>query len=74
MQQTINLGSLKCCFTVYFIISKAFAHLGDMRTAFKIADEALNEGLKLSGDTYSFLLMACIADKEAGTSLSIKVC
>lgn len=45
-----------------------------MKTAFKIADEARNEGLKLSGDTYSFLLMACVADKEAGMSLCIKVC
>ncbi|ESO10019.1 hypothetical protein HELRODRAFT_109396 [Helobdella robusta] len=57
----------------YRAMIKAYARLNDLKTAFVLADEALSERHALSSDTFNFLMMACISDREAGFGLCIKL-
>lgn len=50
----------------YNAMIKAFGRCGDLSMAFLIADEMLSKERILNNDTISFLLQACITDKEAG--------
>ena len=52
---------------------KAYAKCGDVLKAFAVVDEAIAAGHKPRGPCYCFILMACIADKDAGTKLAIEV-
>ena len=51
---------------------KAFAMCGDLRRAFALMDE-LSQMYRLDPEAFSFLLMACISDKEAGLRHAIQV-
>ena len=57
----------------YNAMIKAYARCGDVKSAFAVADEALDAGHAPSATTYSCLLMACIADKADGLKLAIEV-
>jgi pentatricopeptide repeat domain-containing protein 1 len=48
-----------------FLIS-AFGRCGDLSTAFTLVDEMAEKKVVISGETFNFLLQACITDKEAG--------
>ncbi|XP_060534881.1 pentatricopeptide repeat-containing protein 1, mitochondrial [Cylas formicarius] len=59
--------------TTYHAMIKAFGRCGDLTTAFSLADEMANNGIKLKSETMNFLLQACISDKEAGFRHSLLV-
>ncbi|XP_041362980.1 pentatricopeptide repeat-containing protein 1, mitochondrial-like [Gigantopelta aegis] len=56
----------------YKAMIKAFGMCGDLRTAFSIMDQ-LCQRYRPDGESFSFLLMACISDKDAGFSHAIQV-
>ncbi|KAK7076234.1 Pentatricopeptide repeat-containing protein 1, mitochondrial [Halocaridina rubra] len=45
---------------------KAFGRCGDIKTAFNIVDEMLEQGLIVTTETINFMLQACVTDKETG--------
>lgn len=51
---------------------KAFAVCGDVRRAFALMDEMSSVHV-LDAETFSFLLMACVSDKEAGLRHAFQV-
>ncbi|KAK3592342.1 hypothetical protein CHS0354_021676 [Potamilus streckersoni] len=51
---------------------KAFGMCGDLETAFIIMDEA-SKKYRLDQECFSYLIMACISDKEAGFHHTIQV-
>ena len=65
--KNISLNSV-----TYNTIVKAFAFCGDARTAFLIADKHTSVE-KLDSDAFSHVLMAAIADKEAGFWHAVQV-
>ncbi|XP_045123066.1 pentatricopeptide repeat-containing protein 1, mitochondrial-like isoform X3 [Portunus trituberculatus] len=52
---------------------KAFGWCGDMGTAFQVVDEMIQDGIMVTTETMSFLLQACITNKEAGFWHAMKV-
>lgn len=52
---------------------KAYGVCGDLQRAFVVMDEMLAAGLRPDAETFSFLLMACISDREAGLKHAIEV-
>ncbi|GFW39179.1 pentatricopeptide repeat-containing protein 1, mitochondrial [Trichonephila clavipes] len=57
----------------YHSMIKAFGKCGDIQTAFEIVDEMAKAEIKIDASTYNFLLMSCIANKEAGFTHAIEV-
>lgn len=57
----------------YHAMIKAFGKCGDLDMAFRVMDEMANAKHAITTETFAFLLMACITDKEAGFSLALKV-
>ncbi|XP_023211980.1 pentatricopeptide repeat-containing protein 1, mitochondrial-like [Centruroides sculpturatus] len=57
----------------YHAMIKAFGKCGDLKTAFIIVDEMKREGHSLTEETFSFLLMSCISDREAGFTHAVQV-
>lgn len=57
----------------YHAMIKAFGKCGDLDMAFRVMDEMAGAKHAITTDTFAFLLMACISDKEAGFSLGLKV-
>uniref|UniRef100_A0A1B6FRY6 PROP1-like PPR domain-containing protein n=1 Tax=Cuerna arida TaxID=1464854 RepID=A0A1B6FRY6_9HEMI len=52
--------------TIYHAMIKAFGRCGDLETAFLLVDEMLEKKIKVTDETFNFLLQACISDKAAG--------
>lgn len=52
---------------------KAFGWCGDMGTAFQVVDEMIQAGIMVTPETMSFLLQACITNKETGFWHAMKV-
>lgn len=52
--------------TTYNAMIKAFGRCGDLKTAFFLVDEMSSKGITVNADAITFLLQACITDKEAG--------
>lgn len=50
----------------YNAMIKAYGRCGDVMNAFCLVDEMITKQFSLKPDTFSFLLQACITDKEAG--------
>lgn len=62
------------CNTIhYHSMIKAYGKLGDLPTAFKIAEEMVDNGFTLNEETYSMLLIGCVSDKESGLYNAIRV-
>ena len=59
--------------TTYHAMIKVYAKCKDLLTAFSVVDEAHEAGLKLDGQCFAFLLMACVADEMAGLKHAIEV-
>ncbi|GFT42837.1 pentatricopeptide repeat-containing protein 1, mitochondrial [Nephila pilipes] len=57
----------------YHSMIKAFGKCGDIQTAFEIVDEMAVADIKIDVSTYCFLLISCIANKEAGFTHAIEV-
>ncbi|XP_075557083.1 pentatricopeptide repeat-containing protein 1, mitochondrial isoform X2 [Dermacentor variabilis] len=57
----------------YHAMIKAFGKCGDLDMAFRVMDEMADAKHAITTETFAFLLMACITDKEAGFSLGLKV-
>jgi pentatricopeptide repeat domain-containing protein 1 len=45
---------------------KAYGRCGDLKTAFLLVDEMLGKNMKITVETYTFVLQACASDKEFG--------
>ncbi|XP_054257016.1 pentatricopeptide repeat-containing protein 1, mitochondrial isoform X2 [Macrosteles quadrilineatus] len=52
--------------TLYHAMIKAFGRCGDIQTAFELVDEMIEKKIMVTGETFNFLLQACITDKSAG--------
>ncbi|XP_068205939.1 pentatricopeptide repeat-containing protein 1, mitochondrial [Palaemon carinicauda] len=52
--------------TISHAMIKAFGRCGEIKTAFTIVDEMLDQGLIVNIETISFMLQACISDQETG--------
>ncbi|XP_055847167.1 pentatricopeptide repeat-containing protein 1, mitochondrial [Episyrphus balteatus] len=50
----------------YNAMIKAYGRNGDTKTAYMLADEMLDKKLKVTTDTFNFLLQACASDKRYG--------
>uniref|UniRef100_A0A023GN86 Putative pentatricopeptide repeat-containing protein n=1 Tax=Amblyomma triste TaxID=251400 RepID=A0A023GN86_AMBTT len=57
----------------YHAMIKAFGKCGDLDMAFRVMDEMADAKHAITSETFAFLLMACISDKEAGFALGLKV-
>lgn len=57
----------------YHAMIKAFGKCGDLDMAFRVMDEMADAKHAITTETFAFLLMACISNKEAGFSLGLKV-
>lgn len=57
----------------YHAMIKAFGKCGDLDMAFRVMDEMASAKHAITNETFAFLLMACITNKEAGFSLGLKV-
>lgn len=57
----------------YHAMIKAFGRCGDIEMAFKIMDEMAAQKHAITTETFAFLLMACVSDKQAGFTLGLKV-
>ena len=51
---------------------KAFAICGNIRRAFSLMD-SLSKNYQVEAEAFSFLLMACVSDKETGLLYAIRV-
>jgi hypothetical protein len=71
-QKYISVKDISLNSVTYNTIVKAFAFCGDARTAFLIADKHTSVE-KLDSDAFSHVLMAAIADKEAGFWHAVQV-
>ncbi|ELU18008.1 hypothetical protein CAPTEDRAFT_111080, partial [Capitella teleta] len=59
--------------TTFHSMLKCYALAKDTATVFQIADEMIQSKVTLDYETFSFLLMGCISDKEAGFELALQV-
>ncbi|KAI1296555.1 Pentatricopeptide repeat-containing protein 1, mitochondrial [Halotydeus destructor] len=57
----------------YHAMIKAFGKLGDMKTAFHLVKEMVQNKHSITSDTYSMLLVGCISDKEAGYTHAVRI-
>lgn len=57
----------------HFSFFAAFGWCGDMGTAFQVVDEMIQAGIMVTPETMSFLLQACITNKETGFWHAMKV-
>lgn len=59
--------------TTYHSMIKCFAMMGQVQTAFRIADEMHEGQILMNHETFSFLLMACLGDQKTGFKLALEV-
>ncbi|XP_039285656.1 pentatricopeptide repeat-containing protein 1, mitochondrial-like [Nilaparvata lugens] len=57
----------------YHAMIKAYGRCGNVESAFKVVDEMVDNNLRLTVETFNFLLQACASDKEAGFRHSLLV-
>lgn len=73
LYEQIKLKSWVPSNLTYHAMIKAFGKCGDLDMAFRVMDEMADAKHAITSETFAFLLMACISDKEAGFSLGLKV-
>ncbi|KAF8774858.1 pentatricopeptide repeat-containing protein 1, mitochondrial-like [Argiope bruennichi] len=73
LREKIKTKNWKLNQITYNSMIKAFGKCGDIQTAFQIVDEMAEAKIKIDSSTYCFLLMSCIADKEAGFTHAVEV-
>ena len=59
--------------TTYKAMVKAYGVCGDLQGAFALVDDVIDAGHRLDAELFSFLLMACISDREAGFKHAVEV-
>lgn len=73
LKEKIEIKNWRLTQITYHAMIKAFGKCGDLVTAFKIVDEMAKADIKIDVSTYSFLLMSCISNKEAGFTYAVEV-
>lgn len=73
LYEQIKLKSWVPSNLTYHAMIKAFGKCGDLDMAFRVMDEMADAKHAITSETFAFLLMACISDKEAGFALGLKV-
>lgn len=69
----IRESSYPCNMIQYNAMVKAYAKLGDLKSAFAVTKDMKQEGHELNDQTYCMLLMGCITDRETGLSHAIRI-
>ncbi|RZF33504.1 hypothetical protein LSTR_LSTR010160 [Laodelphax striatellus] len=57
----------------YHALIKSYGRCGSLENAFKIVDEMVDNQIRITSETFNFLLQACASDKEAGFRHSLLV-
>ncbi|KFM62481.1 Pentatricopeptide repeat-containing protein 1, partial [Stegodyphus mimosarum] len=73
LKEKIEMKNWELNQITYHSMIKAFGKCGDIQTAFQIVDEMVKADIKIDAVTYNFLLMSCIANKEAGFTYAVEV-
>lgn len=73
LKQKIEQKNWLLTAVTYHSMIKAFGKCGDIGMAFQIVDEMAANDFKIDVTTYSFLLMSCITNKEAGFTHAVEV-
>ncbi|RWS15275.1 pentatricopeptide repeat-containing protein 1-like protein [Dinothrombium tinctorium] len=73
LREWLSENGIVCNSSQYNAMIKAFAKLGDMKTAFQIVNEMVENKQSTTTTTFNMLLMGCISNKESGLLCAIKI-